>query len=78
MAIDIGMRNVFTWMFYNPWIVVIAFLAYVFLYLISIFFFGQKPGKNPFFNDYRRPAEPFVHDSKARDAIIKQSKRKLI
>ncbi|KAK3745214.1 hypothetical protein RRG08_048318, partial [Elysia crispata] len=37
-----------------------------------VFFHSPKGGKNPLAKDYRRPHEPFVHDAKARDAVIKQ------
>ena len=72
MSINIGMRNVFTLMWHKPWIPIGAILLYLILFFISIFFYGKRRGRNPLQIDYRRPAEPFVHDQKARDAVLKQ------
>ncbi|XP_005089177.1 all-trans-retinol 13,14-reductase [Aplysia californica] len=72
MSIDIGMRDVFDFLLSHPSILIVGFLLYVFVFFLSVFFRGQKAGKNPFATDYRRPPEPFVHDTKARDAVLKQ------
>ncbi|BFZ05380.1 hypothetical protein BsWGS_08419 [Bradybaena similaris] len=47
-------------------IVLVAFMVYVY----SEFSSGQK-SRNPLKFDRRRPPEPFVHDTKLRDAILK-------
>ncbi|KAK3760737.1 hypothetical protein RRG08_027307 [Elysia crispata] len=70
--IDIGVRPIIDFLANNPLLLVGAFLLYVIVFLFSVFFHSPKGGKNPLAKDYRRPHEPFVHDAKARDAVIKQ------
>ncbi|XP_059144383.1 all-trans-retinol 13,14-reductase-like [Physella acuta] len=72
MSIDIGLRSAIEYIVTRPAFLVAGFLFYVVLYLISVTFFGKKYGKNPFTKDYRRPPEPFVHDTKAREDVLKQ------
>ena len=72
--IDIGVRPIIDFLANNPLLLVGAFLLYVIVFLFSVFFHSPKGGKNPLAKDYRRPHEPFVHDAKARDAVIKQRK----
>ncbi|CAL1538385.1 unnamed protein product [Lymnaea stagnalis] len=72
MSIDIGIRSVIEFLVTHPYLLVGAFLTYVCLYFVSIYFFGNKIGKNPFARDYRISPEPFVHDAKTRDAVLKQ------
>jgi len=68
--IDIGMRGVFEYLINNPWLLGLGFIVYCAMFLVSLLF--QKKGKNPLANDHRKTPEPFVHDPKARDAVIKQ------
>ncbi|GFS02439.1 all-trans-retinol 13,14-reductase [Elysia marginata] len=70
--IDIGVRSIIDFLASNPLLLVGAFLLYIVVFLFSVFFHPVKGGKNPLAKDYRRPHEGFIHDVKARDAVIKQ------
>ncbi|KAI8783298.1 all-trans-retinol 13,14-reductase isoform X2 [Biomphalaria glabrata] len=72
MSIDIGLRSFISYIFSNPWFLAGGFIFYIFLYIISVYFFGKKLGRNPLAKDYRLSPEPCVIDTKARDAVLKQ------
>lgn len=56
----------------HPGVVVTIFLLYVFIYVLSIFLSGPRPGRNPFRKDCARKPEPLQTDQAARDKRLKQ------
>ncbi|XP_022341666.2 all-trans-retinol 13,14-reductase-like [Crassostrea virginica] len=56
----------------NPYILVVLFLLYVFIFLLSVLFSGPRPGRNPFSTKHVKPVEALITDQKSRDQILKQ------
>ena len=63
--------DVFVWVTDHPGVLVAAFSLYVFIYVVSVFFSGPKPGPNPLKKDTSRPPKPLVTDQAERDKVIK-------
>ncbi|XP_045171991.2 all-trans-retinol 13,14-reductase-like [Mercenaria mercenaria] len=56
----------------NPWIFLLLFLLYCFIYALSILVSGPKPGRNPFSVAHVRPPKPLVTDHTLRNKVLKQ------
>uniref|UniRef100_A0A0B7AWV0 Amine oxidase domain-containing protein n=1 Tax=Arion vulgaris TaxID=1028688 RepID=A0A0B7AWV0_9EUPU len=72
MSIDIGVRIVLEYIAKHPTLIIVALVLYMVVFLITVVTFGKKKGKNPLRTDRRRLPEPFVHDSKARELVLKE------
>lgn len=58
----------------HPTILAVGILLYIFIFALSIFLSGPKPGPNPFVKDKSQPPRPIVIDQKVRDQVIKQGR----
>ncbi|XP_045172753.2 all-trans-retinol 13,14-reductase-like [Mercenaria mercenaria] len=70
-----GITSIANYLVSNPWIVIVIFLLYCFIYALSVLFSGPKPGRNPFSVAHVRPPPPLVTDRKLRKKVLKQKFR---
>lgn len=67
-----GVVSVINYLVANPWIFVVLFLLYCFIYALSLLFAGPKPGRNPFSVSHVRPPKPQISDHNLRNKVLKQ------
>ncbi|XP_060078415.1 all-trans-retinol 13,14-reductase-like [Ylistrum balloti] len=72
MGLDMGMYDLFEYFLSRPWLLLVLFLLYVFIYALSVLMSGPRPGKNPFSVSHIKPVGDLVTDKQVRDRVIKQ------
>lgn len=72
--VDIGVYDFLEYFINRPSLILVIFLLYVFIYVLSVLLTGPKPGRNPFSVSHVKPVGDLVTDSTTRDRVIKQSK----
>ncbi|CAG5128421.1 unnamed protein product, partial [Candidula unifasciata] len=72
MAVSTGAATVINFAANNQLLLIAAVLLLVFAATIYSFFSGGQKGRNPLQYDHRRALEPFVHDTKLRDVVLKE------